>query len=289
MARWLRLRRKPGRCFASRLAGCFRCALPRAFALDFGQPQKVALEKIAPGVVVAGGTSHQTLIIEMKDHLMIVEAPLYEERSVAVIGAIKETFPTKPIRYVVVTHFHSDHTGGLRAYAAEGATVIGHSSILPFLQSVLTSPKTVKPDTLALMEAKTGKPQTKLEGIETMREFTDGTRAVRIYLRWQRSSIAPDIRRRIRHEEDVGKVCSGVDGTVSNGSGADRARHHGRYFRERQRVQFRAEFFNALNRPNFGLPNRTVFTPRGLSGNTGRITDLASSSREIQLGLRYTF
>ena len=148
----------------------------------FAVPQDTTLEEVAPGVWLAKGDGHQSLVVEMKDHLMTFEAPLFEERSLKVIEAIREKFPDKPIRYTMVTHYHQDHSGGIRAYAAEGATVIAHSSILPFLEGVLKSPKTIRPDSLALLETKEGKPpEIAFEGVETMKEYTDGSRVVRLY------------------------------------------------------------------------------------------------------------
>jgi glyoxylase-like metal-dependent hydrolase (beta-lactamase superfamily II) len=49
---------------------------------------------------------------------------LNQQRSLAVIAETKRTFPNKPIRYLVNTHNHFDHLGGVRTYVAEGATVI---------------------------------------------------------------------------------------------------------------------------------------------------------------------
>jgi len=87
---------------------------------DYGRPQNVELDMVAPGVFHARGGTHHSLIVEMNDHLMVIEAPLFEERSRAVITAAKQKLPAKPIRYVMVTHHHNDHSGGIRAYAAEG-------------------------------------------------------------------------------------------------------------------------------------------------------------------------
>ena len=55
---------------------------------------------------------------------------------------------------------------------------------------------------------------------------------------------------------------------------------------ERGNLQFRAEFFNVLNHANFGIPNAVVFTPTGVSPTAGLITSTATSSRQIQLGLK---
>jgi hypothetical protein len=57
-------------------------------------------------------------------------------------------------------------------------------------------------------------------------------------------------------------------------------------FSERTNLQFRAEFFNVLNRANFNTPNAIVFTPTGVSPTAGVITSTSTSSRQIQFGLK---
>ena len=56
--------------------------------------------------------------------------------------------------------------------------------------------------------------------------------------------------------------------------------------RERLRLQFRAEFFNVLNRANFNTPNAITFTPAGVSPTAGVITSTSTTSRQIQFGLK---
>lgn len=72
---------------------------------------------------------------------------------------------------------------------------------------------------------------------------------------------------------------------------------------ERARVQFRAEFFNLANHPNFGPPiNSTGFNGRGGNGeiifnagsatpvgSTGKIFNTVTTSRQIQFGLKLIF
>jgi hypothetical protein len=55
-------------------------------------------------------------------------------------------------------------------------------------------------------------------------------------------------------------------------------------FREKIRVQFRAEFFNALNHPNFAQP-AAVFD----STTFGAISATATSERQIQFGVRVEY
>ena len=149
---------------------------------DFGRPQKATLIEIAPGIFRTGGSGHQSLIVEMKDHLLVVEAPLFEERSLAVISAIKEKFPGKPVRYLVVTHFHGDHIGGLRTYVAEGAAIVAHSSIVPLLEEILSAPRTIHPDSLALRRARDSSQKPfAFERIDGIKDYSDGSRVVQLY------------------------------------------------------------------------------------------------------------
>ena len=82
------------------------------------------LVELAPNVQhVEGGTANN-LIIAMKDYLIIFDAPYGEPQSRWTIDAAKAKYPGKPIKYLVLTHHHMDHTGGMRTYVAEGATVL---------------------------------------------------------------------------------------------------------------------------------------------------------------------
>jgi hypothetical protein len=57
---------------------------------------------------------------------------------------------------------------------------------------------------------------------------------------------------------------------------------------ERLNLQFRAEFFNILNRANFGTPNTVVFTSASAvpAPTAGVITSTSTASRQIQFGLK---
>ena len=137
---------------------------------------RVTAEAAAPGVWYMTGGSHHSVAIEMKDHVVLVEAPLDDSRALAVIAEVRKTIPNKPIRYVVTSHNHFDHAGGVRAAAGEGITVITHESNRAFFERALAAPAKVAPDHLA----KSGKRAT-VEGVGAKRVLTDGTRTVEIH------------------------------------------------------------------------------------------------------------
>ena len=101
------------------------------------QPVRVESQRLGDGVWLVGGGSHHSVAVEFADHVAVIEAPLHEERSLAVIDEVYRLIPDKPIRFIVTTHHHWDHLGGLRAYVHEGATVITHERNKPYYQEVL--------------------------------------------------------------------------------------------------------------------------------------------------------
>jgi glyoxylase-like metal-dependent hydrolase (beta-lactamase superfamily II) len=136
---------------------------------------RVTSQMVAEGVWFLSGGSHNSALIEMKDHLILVESPLNDDRAGAVLAEVKNLVANKPIKYVVSTHHHFDHSGGLRGVVADGATVIAHDVNKAFLDKALAAPSTVNPDRLA----KSGKKAT-VEGMRDKRVLTDGARTVEL-------------------------------------------------------------------------------------------------------------
>jgi glyoxylase-like metal-dependent hydrolase (beta-lactamase superfamily II) len=138
---------------------------------------KVTSQMTAAGVWYLTGGSHHSVAIEMKDYVIVVEGPLNDDRALAVITEVKKLVPNKPIRYVVNSHPHFDHAGGIRAFAAEGAIVLTHEVNRAFFEQALAAPATVTPDRLA----RSGRRGT-VDGVRDKRVLTDGARTVEIHL-----------------------------------------------------------------------------------------------------------
>lgn len=117
-------------------------------------PARVTAEPVAQGVWLLGGSSHNSVAVELADFIAVVEAPLNEERSLAVIERIVELIPGKPIRFVVNTHDHYDHLGGIRTYLHVGATIIAHKRHRVFYEDEILNyiPRTLKPDMVTLYQ-----------------------------------------------------------------------------------------------------------------------------------------
>jgi glyoxylase-like metal-dependent hydrolase (beta-lactamase superfamily II) len=113
---------------------------------------KVESQKLADGVWLVGGGTHHSVVIEFKDFVTVVEAPQNEARSLAVIEEAGRLAPNKLVKYVVNTHHHFDHAGGLRTYLSQGTTVITHESNKQYYLDILfsTAPRELQPDRMAL-------------------------------------------------------------------------------------------------------------------------------------------
>ena len=133
-------------------------------------------EKLANGVYYLKGGTHHSVAIDQRDHIVVVEGPQNEARSLAVIAKVKETIPNKPIRYLVNTHVHFDHSGGLRTYVDEGATIVTHEMNKPYYEQAWAAPRTINPDRLAQ-----SKKAATFETFTDKHVLTDGKRTIEIH------------------------------------------------------------------------------------------------------------
>ena len=139
-------------------------------------PITVTAEPVGKGVWFMGGGSHHSALIEFSDHLMLIEAPQSEARTLAVIAKAKQTVPNKPLTQLVMTHHHFDHTAGLRAAIAEGMNVITHTGNEDWVKRMATRPHTLQPDALA-------KNATRLvvETVDSEKQYSDPSMTVQLF------------------------------------------------------------------------------------------------------------
>ena len=135
------------------------------------------LNELAPGVLHQVGGTHNSLVVEMSDYLIVFDAPVTDAQSNWTIAALKAKYPEKPIRYLVLTHHHMDHAGGLRAYAAQGATLVVGKGAANHYRKVLTAPWRRNPD---LVQRDLG--GTRIIEVADKQVFIDGKRQVSAHL-----------------------------------------------------------------------------------------------------------
>jgi hypothetical protein len=157
-------------------------SVPDAVRRSTVQPERVETQKLADGVWLLGGGSHNSVAVEFDDFVTVVEAPLNEERSLAVIDEIVKLVPGKPIRFVVNTHDHYDHIGGLRTYLHIGATIITHKRNRVFYEDELLNyvPRTLLPDMVTLYQPTEIREGYTMETVAENYVISDGTRNMHI-------------------------------------------------------------------------------------------------------------
>jgi glyoxylase-like metal-dependent hydrolase (beta-lactamase superfamily II) len=140
-------------------------------------PIEATSQQLAEGVWYIGPGYNSTLI-EFPTYGLLVESPQNDARALATIAKARELLGEKPLRYVVNTHFHIDHSGGIRAAVAEGLTIITHQIHEAYFQEVVAAQHTIVQDHLA-KNPKELQIQT-VAGDGPM-EMTEGNRTIQIY------------------------------------------------------------------------------------------------------------
>jgi len=118
-------------------------------SFDSRATSSLRLVELAPGVQHQSGGTHHSLIVEMRDHLIVFDAPVTDGQSNWTIAAAQAKYPGKPIKYLVMTHHHMDHSGGIRAYVAQGAALVVGKGAADHYRKVLAAPFTRNPDLAA--------------------------------------------------------------------------------------------------------------------------------------------
>lgn len=177
-----------------------------ASAPEPGPPAaNVTDEELADGVWLLAGQSHHSVLVELPEQAVLVEAPQHDTRTLAAIARARELVPDKPLSHVVNTHHHFDHSGGIRAAVAEGLTVVTHETNRDLFEELASRPHTIVADHLArhpaelMLETVAGDDTLELgEGRRVMQIFRMGDNphadgALLVYLPTERMLIQADM------------------------------------------------------------------------------------------------
>lgn len=150
---------------------------------------------LAPGVYLAPGVrpGFHMFFVEFDDFVMAIDAPTgwYEMNQIPpynfvrgegtsdlgekYIRTIKQTVPDKSIRYVALTHHHSDHIGGVRPFIAEGATILAAEPAAAAARRAAGRDYTLRPDRLTGV-----KTEPKIEIVDGKSVISDGEMEVQL-------------------------------------------------------------------------------------------------------------
>jgi glyoxylase-like metal-dependent hydrolase (beta-lactamase superfamily II) len=144
-----------------------------------GQPESGPVpERIADGIWFMSPGEEGSILVEFNDHVVLVEGPGNDAQTAETVANARKLLPAKPIRYVVNTHHHADHAGGLRAYVAEGVPIVTHESHRQYFeQQIFKNPHALNPDRLARAPR-----APVIESMQDRRVFTDGKMTLEVHL-----------------------------------------------------------------------------------------------------------
>lgn len=136
----------------------------------------VTVEQVGKGLWLLAGQSHNSVLVEFKDHTELIEVPQHETRSLAAIAKAREVKPDKPLTKVIVTHHHFDHSGGIRAAIAEGLTLVTQETNKAFIEDMAQRKHSIVPDALS---KKPGAP--KIETVKDELTVKDATQTMLLF------------------------------------------------------------------------------------------------------------
>jgi glyoxylase-like metal-dependent hydrolase (beta-lactamase superfamily II) len=162
----------------SPVASAVRATPPRGGGPPAAGEALVQPERIADGVWFMTPGAEGSILVEFNDHVVMFEGPRGDAQTMAALASAKRLAPNKPVRYVINTHHHADHAGGLRAYVAEGIPIVTHETHSRYYeQQIFKNPHTLNPDRLA----RAPRPPV-IEPVADKRVFSDGNMTLEIHL-----------------------------------------------------------------------------------------------------------
>jgi glyoxylase-like metal-dependent hydrolase (beta-lactamase superfamily II) len=115
---------------------------------------EVVIKKWSENILIADlkGTDDRSLIVNFKDFIAVLEAPLSVNNGELLIEAVGKVCPGKPIRYFVFGHHHPDYISGIRAFINVSAKVLCAPDNVPYVKYLYEAPRTIHPDKLAIQK-----------------------------------------------------------------------------------------------------------------------------------------
>jgi glyoxylase-like metal-dependent hydrolase (beta-lactamase superfamily II) len=148
---------------------------PEGLAKVERTPPARKVTKLGEDVYLAPG-EYNSVFVVFNDYVLALEAGSDNQSSSNVIAQIKETAPGKPIRYLVSTHFHFDHIGGVRSFIAEGATIVTTPDAKSVIERAAAAVHAMRPDALSRSPRAPA-----IETLKGKRVFDDGAHRVELY------------------------------------------------------------------------------------------------------------
>ena len=93
------------------------------------------IQPVKPGLFVVAGAGANSLVRVTPDGVILVDGKLTGEQNYNALMEQIKTVTDKPVKFLIVTHHHADHTGNNASFLAAGVQVVGHANLKKNLET----------------------------------------------------------------------------------------------------------------------------------------------------------
>ncbi|MBV9768237.1 MAG: MBL fold metallo-hydrolase [Bryobacterales bacterium] len=110
-----------------------------------GAPQPQAIQLVKPGLYIITGAGGNTTVRVTSEGLIVVDGKLPGQANYDALMALIKGVSDQPIKYLIVTHHHADHSGNNQRFLDAGVQVVGHENLKKNLVTYQADPKPAPP------------------------------------------------------------------------------------------------------------------------------------------------
>ena len=111
-----------------------------------GAPQPQAIEKVKPDLYMITGAGGNSTVRVTDAGVILVDGKLPGEANYNALMALIKSVTNQPVKYLIVTHHHADHTGNNQRFLDAGVQVVAHENLAKNLVTYAYDPKPATPN-----------------------------------------------------------------------------------------------------------------------------------------------
>jgi cyclase len=108
-------------------------------------PQPQAIQQVKPGLYMITGAGGNTTVRVTSQGLIVVDGKLPGEANYNALMALIKGVSDQPVKYLIVTHHHADHTGNNQRFLDAGVQIVAHENLKKNLVTYAVDPKPAPP------------------------------------------------------------------------------------------------------------------------------------------------
>jgi glyoxylase-like metal-dependent hydrolase (beta-lactamase superfamily II) len=108
-------------------------------------PQPQAIQQVKPGLYMITGAGANTEVRLTNQGLIVVDGKLPGQANYDALMSLIKGVSDQPVKYLIVTHHHADHTGNNQLFLDAGAKVVAAEDLKKYLAAYTVEPKPAQP------------------------------------------------------------------------------------------------------------------------------------------------